>query len=198
MNNTSVARSPRRGRPERLTTEQASNRTVVFGLQLLKVVTDARKPIALTEVASRMAISPSRAHRYLASLCQAGFVKKDQDSGRYDVGPGAIELGIAAASRVDGMQIAKQAMEDLTAATGLVSYICMWGSNGPTIIRREQGAVQTAVRILEGTNLPMLTATGQIFLAFLPQEQTRDFLMRDLEKWNATAPAARRVSKDKI
>jgi DNA-binding IclR family transcriptional regulator len=194
----SVTRSPRRGRPVRLPAEQASNRTVVFGLQLLKTVIDAGKPIALTEVAKQMAISPSRAHRYLASLSQAGFVKQDEDTGRYDVGAGAIELGVAAAARVSGMQVATQAMEDLTATTGLVSYICIWGTNGPTIIRREQGAVQTAVRIREGSRLPMLTATGQIFLAYLPDEQTRDLLTRDLAEWNASAPANSRVSLEQV
>lgn len=188
----------RRGRPERLSPQQASNRTVVFGLQLLKVVTNARKPIALTEIATQMSISPSRAHRYLASLCQAGFVKKNPESGHYDVGPGAIELGIAAASRVNGMQMAKEAMEELTAATGLVSYICIWGSNGPTIIRREQGTVQTAVRILEGTTLPMPTATGQVFLAYLPQDKTHDLLLRDIADWNANSPKNRHVTVEQI
>lgn len=198
LNTNPVIKAARRGRPERLSPQQASNRTVVFGLQLLKVVTNARKPIALTEIATQMSISPSRAHRYLSSLCQAGFVKKNLESGRYDVGPGVIELGIAAASRVGGMQMAKEAMEDLTAATGLVSYICIWGSNGPTIIRREQGTVQTAVRILEGSTLPMLTATGQIFLAYLPEERTRELLLRDLSDWNATAPKNRQVTVEQI
>jgi DNA-binding IclR family transcriptional regulator len=198
MNTNPVTRSARRGRPERLSPQEASNRTVVFGLRLLKVVTNARKPMALTEIATQMSISPSRTHRYLSSLCEAGFVKKSSDTGRYDVGPGAIELGIAAASRVSGMQMAKEAMEDLTAATGLVSYICIWGSNGPTIIRREQGAVQTAVRILEGSTLPMPTATGQIFLAYLPAEKTRDLLLRDISEWNATAPKNRHVTVEQI
>jgi DNA-binding IclR family transcriptional regulator len=96
------------------------------------------------------------------------------------------------------MQVAKEAMEDLTAATGLVSYICIWGSNGPTIIRREQGTVQTAVRILEGSTLPMLTATGQVFLAYLPQTQTQELLLRDISDWNTTAPANRHVTLEQI
>lgn len=193
-----VKKSPRRGRPEHLSSEQAGNRTVVFGLHLLKAVVDARRPMALTEVAQQFGISASRTHRYLSSLCEAGFVRKDAETGRYDVGVSAIELGVAASSRVSSMQVITSAIEDLTARTGLVSYVCIWGSNGPTIIRREQGAVQTAVRIQEGTNLSMLSASGQIFMAFLPEGQTRDTLLRDIAEWNKTRAPNDQITMDQV
>lgn len=184
----------RRGRPALLPPEQSGNRTVMIGLDLLKAVVAAAKPLPLTDIAEQMKMSPSRTHRYLSSLCQAGFLRKDIDSGRYDVATGAIELGIAAAARVDGMRLAAKVMEDLTSRTGLVSYLCVWGSNGPTVIRRELGTVQTAVRVREGSNLSLLTATGRIFFTYLARSQTSDLLQRDMAEWNAIAECSRRVT----
>jgi DNA-binding IclR family transcriptional regulator len=176
----------RRGRPQRLNPDQAGNMTVLIGLNLLKGLASAGKPLGLTEIGRMTNMSPSRTHRYLASLTEAGFVRKDEESGRYDIGAATAELGFAAIRRVDSTQVT-QIMEDLTRETGLVSYICIWGSNGPTVIRREMGQVQTAVRIQEGSNLSLLTATGQIFLAHLPEAQTRNLLQRDISEWNAIA-----------
>ena len=78
-------------------------------------------------------------------------------------------------------------METLTRDTQLVSYICTWGSNGPTVIRSEMGQVQTAVRMFEGSNLSLLTATGQVFVSHMTPEQTRSLLSRDIEEWNASS-----------
>jgi DNA-binding IclR family transcriptional regulator len=133
-------------------------------------------------------MSASRTHRYLSSLQHAGFVRKNADTGHYDMGPATIEIGIAAMERVDGAQVAADIMKDLTNKTGLCSYLCVWGSNGPTVVRSELGSVQTAVRMREGTNLSMLTATGQIFHAFMPEAKTRELVERDLDLWNEVAP----------
>ncbi len=175
----------RPGRPQSLTAEQAGNSTVVIGLELLKAIARMGRPVALSEIARTMNMSASRTHRYLSSLCQAGFVRKVSDTGRYDIGLATFELGRAAISRIDSMKAARHIMEDLTRDTGLVSYLCVWGSNGPTVIRNEMGDVQTAVRVREGSNLSMLTATGQIFLAHMPENETLSILLRDVEEWNA-------------
>ena len=180
--------APRRGRPARLAADKAGNTTVLIGLDLLKHIAAARRPLALTEIARQLGMSASRTHRYLSSLQHAGFVRKNEDSGHYDMGSATLEIGIAAMERVDGSQAAADIMKDLTNKTGLCSYLCVWGSNGPTVIRSELGSVQTAVRVREGSNLSMLTASGQIFHAFMQEAETLDFVQRDLALWNQMSP----------
>ena len=142
----------------------------------------------LTEIARAAGMSASRTHRYLSSLQHAGFVLQNESTGRYGIGPSTVEIGIAAMKSVDGSQIAAAVMKDLTERTALCSYLCIWGSNGPTVIRSEMGDVQTAVRMRIGTNMSLLTATGQIFLAFMPEARTRDLLLRDIRDWKEEAP----------
>ena len=183
-----VAVAPRRGRPASLSHDKAGNTTILIGLDLLKHIAAARRPLALSEIALQLDMSASRTHRYLSSLQHAGFVRKNSDTGHYDIGPATIEIGIAALERVDGAQVAADIMKDLTNKTGLCSYLCVWGSNGPTVVRSELGLVQTAVRIHEGTNLSMLTATGQIFHAFMPESKTIELVERDIALWNGGFP----------
>jgi DNA-binding IclR family transcriptional regulator len=176
---------PRRGRPAQLSPDAAGNATALVGLELLKAISQAGRALALTEIAQASDMSPSRTHRYLSSLLQAGFVQKESDTGRYEIGPATIEIGIAAMRRFDpGMALA-DIMRALTAETGLCSYLCIWGSNGPMVVRNEMGDVQTAARMRLGTNLSLLTATGQIFLAYMPDEITAPLLARDVADWIA-------------
>jgi len=61
----------------------------------------------------------------------------------------------------------------------------VWGSNGPTVIKWEQGRLDLSVRIREGLNLPLpITATGRIFMAYLEPSETKRVLESDLRAWN--------------
>jgi DNA-binding IclR family transcriptional regulator len=146
-----------------------------------------------------MGMSPSRTHRYVVSLTRAGFLEQDEQSGRYDIGLAAIEFGISAIARVDAIRVAADLMRELTDTTGFVSVLCVWGSNGPTVIKAELGRLETAVRIREGTNVSLITtAAGRIFLAYLPQDDTDAFVERDLAAWNAQATKATRMTRRDI
>ena len=180
----------RKGRPAELSAEAAGNSTALIGLELLKAIARANRLMPLTEIAQAAGMSASRTHRYLSSLLHAGFVQQDQDTGRYEIGPSTLDIAIAAMKRVDGGQVTADVMRELTSRTGLCSYLCIWGSNGPTVIRDEMGDVQTAARLRIGTNLSLLTATGQIFLSFLPEKTTRAMLKHDIDEWNRETPGA--------
>jgi DNA-binding IclR family transcriptional regulator len=184
-----------RGRPSTRDPLEAGNRTILIGLRLLQAVARMREPATLTEIAQRTDMSVSRAYRYLTSLAQAGFLQQDPATGKYDLGPAAIELGTAAMARVDAIRLASDAMRDLTGDVHLVSILCVWGSNGPTVIKWEQGQLDLAVRIREGLNLPVpITAAGRLFMTYLPDKELKPVLDRDVRAWNATVPARQKLT----
>jgi DNA-binding IclR family transcriptional regulator len=188
-----------RGRPAKLSAEKAGSRTILAGLMLLQAVAQMKEPATLTEIAKARGMSPSRAYRYLKSLTQAGFLKQEPSTGRYDIGLASIELGLAATARLDAVRLATELMRPLTDATGLVSLLSVWGSNGPTVIKSEQGGLETAVRIREGINLSLpITAVGRIFLAYMAATEITPFLQRDITTWNATAAKGSRLSASAI
>ena len=104
--------------------------------------------------------------------------------------------GVSALSKIDSLQIATELMSELTHRSGLVSVLAVWGSHGPTVVRWEVGNLEAAIHVREGINLSLITtAAGQIFLAFLAVDKTREQLERDIRTWNATAPASKRFTK---
>lgn len=165
------------------------NRSVVVGVHLLKTIAAIEGPATLGEIAAAADMSASRTHRYLAGLIQTGLVEQDQHSGRYDLGATIVELGLTALGRTDAVKLGGETLSLLTERTGLVSLLSTWGSHGPTIIKWEQGRLNTAVRIREGRNLPLLTtATGRIFLAFMPESDVKDQLEHELAQQGEMQP----------
>ncbi len=188
-----------RGRPAKLPPEKAGSRTILAGLVLLQAVAQMKEPATLTEIAKAMGMSASRAYRYLKSLTQAEFLKQDPATGRYDIGLASIELGLAATARLDAVRLATELLRPLTDATGLVSLLSVWGTNGPTVIKTEQGRLETAVRIREGVNLSLpITAVGRVFLAYMPPAEIKPLLQRDIATWNATAAKGKKLGAGDI
>jgi DNA-binding IclR family transcriptional regulator len=125
--------------------------------------------VSLTDLARSCNMSPSNVHRYMATFIQAGLAKQEGKSGRYDLGLGALELGLAALARHDFVNTAADGLYQLTADTGMTALLSVWGNDGATVVRWERGASPTVTSIGLGTTLPLLrSATGRAFLAWGP------------------------------
>ena len=195
----SPERTGRRGRPGSRKPDEVGNSTVLIGITLLKAIAISPKPETLTQIAKRVALSVSRTSRYLKSLTRAEFLKFNADTGTYVIGQGAVELGLASISNIDAFKPAAEVMRKLTMASGLASTLSVWGSNGPTVVRSTDENLQISVRVKVGTNLPLpITAVGRIFLTFMPAEETRAILERDLADWNAAVPSSKRITMASI
>lgn len=170
-----------------------ANRSVGVGLELLSAIAGLGRSGSLSEIARAAHMPASRTHRFLAGMIQVGAVRQDASSGKYDLGPLLVDLGVAALGRVDGVKTGTEALAQLTERTGLVSVLVIWSTNGPTVIRWEQGELAAAIRIREGRTLSLLrTASGKIFLAHLPPEKTRALVAAEL------ASPAHQASKSPI
>lgn len=160
-------------------------RSIMVGVALLNKLAALGRPASLSEIATAAGMSPTRTHRYLLGLTGTRLVEQNPISGRYDLGSQIVELGVAALGRVDAVRLASDALTDLTERTGLASLICVWGTNGPTVIRWEQADLASAVRIREGRNLPLLrSASGRVFLAYQKPSTVTPFVEREIADWS--------------
>jgi DNA-binding IclR family transcriptional regulator len=179
-----------RGRPKSRTAKEAGSQTLLAGLRFFAAVARMRDPQTLTEITARTGMSPSRAYRYLKSLTESEFLTQDPRSGRYQLGPSAIELSIITAAQLDAPRLTSGLMRDLTNATGFVSVLAAWGTGGPTVLRSEQGELETAIQIRLGVTVSLLTAAvGRIFLAYGDETnpEYQAVLARDVVEWNRAA-----------
>jgi DNA-binding IclR family transcriptional regulator len=143
---------------------------------------------ALSAIGARAGVSPSQTHRYLQSLLAAGMAVQDA-SGRYDLGPAAISVGIAALSRLDSFARAESALRSFTAETGRTSLLSVWGEAGAVVVRWFPGTPPIYSSVTLGSILPLLhSASGHVFLAFLPEQVTAAVLLYERAHDHAVLP----------
>lgn len=148
-------------------------RSVEVGMFILKTLAAQGRGLSLNELSKLTDTHPSKIHRYLTSLVQCGMVEKTAH-GQYDLGPYVLELGTGYLSRLDPGTIAGPVMEKLRAQTDEGIILNVWGSNGTTVIRWFQSTHPISVSIRPGaTFLTSMSASGRLFLAYLPDEITR-------------------------
>ena len=138
-------------------------------LSVLAVMSAHGGAMTLSEIARASTMPPSKVHRYLASFVHAGLVRQEGRSGRYDLGPAALQLGLAALARHDFVNHAADDLSGLSAETGMTVLLSVWGSEGATVVRWYRGSSPTITSMGLGTALPLLhSATGRVFLAWAP------------------------------
>lgn len=149
-------------------------------LRMLRTMTERHGPTSLSELARDCRMPPSKVHRYLASFQHAGLVVQAGRSGKYDLGPGAVMLGLSALARYDFVNRTSEALPDLSAESGLTTLLSVWGDQGPTVIRWQRAASPTTTSMGLGTTFPLInSATGRAFLAWAPSAPLK--AMRDME-----------------
>ncbi|WP_411819036.1 IclR family transcriptional regulator [Hyphococcus formosus] len=160
----------------------ASVKSIDNAFEILNAVAQHDGPISLKEIALRAGVSPSKAHRYLQSLCRCGLINQTRKSGAYDLGVETMRLGLAAVNRVDLINRAADGLSELVDAIGADAYISVWSDLGPTVIRTERLASASNAYLGPGLSLPMFTSsTGLIFAAFACKPVLREALSREAE-----------------
>lgn len=159
------------------TTARRGIQSLEIGLTVLQAIASGSGPMTLKEIAASADLPASNCHRYLASFVRSGFVVQNARTNRYDLGPALLQAGLAALARVDVLGIATETLEQLVDETGCTGMVVIWAEAGPTIVRWIQGRHAVRTTLAPGVTLPLLTtATGQVFLAFLPARQTADLI----------------------
>jgi DNA-binding IclR family transcriptional regulator len=131
-------------------------------------------PMTLSEIARNFAMPMSKVHRYMASFVRAGLVRQEGPSGRYDLGPEAMQLGLGAIARNDFVNRTADGLPELAVNTSMTALLSVWANEGATVVRWERGVTPTVTSMGLGTTLPLLnSATGRVFLAWAPRATTQ-------------------------
>jgi DNA-binding IclR family transcriptional regulator len=167
--------------PSARTTSQQGIQSVEVAAPLLRVLSSAAGPLSLSALSKVAGMPAAKAHRYLVSLIRVGLAEQDARSGEYDLGPLALELGLASLGRLDAVKLADESMRNLRDATGETVALAIWGNLGPTYIRLMQSRRPVTINLQIGSVMPMTyTASGLCFAAFLPEKETAQLLQREL------------------
>ena len=160
---------------------QRAVQSVEVGGRLLLALGNSPAAMTLKDLAAKADLSPSRAHPYLVSFGKLGLIEQDRESGRYALGPAALQLGLTCLHQLDPIKAALPIAQALAATTGQAVALAVWGNFGPTIVRMIDARQPLHLTMRAGTVMSVLgTATGRAFAAVLPAARIVQSLGRPL------------------
>ena len=123
--------------------------------------------LGVSDIARRLGVAKSTAHRLLQTLASRGFIEQDAHSGQYRLGIHVYELGALALARNELRHVALPHLRQVAAATGLTVNLSV--ADGPDIVFVERIENSDGVRILGhfGRRLPgHTTSSGKALAAW--------------------------------
>lgn len=160
---------------------QQGIQSIEVGARILQALVQASRPQMLKDLAAAAAMPAAKAHRYLVSFARMGLVEQQADTGLYDLGSFALELGLGALARLEPVTVAAPALAELREETGQTVALAVWANRGPTIVRWLGADTPVSASLRVGAVMPLTrSATGGAFLGFLPTETTHPWVKKEL------------------
>ena len=160
--------------------------SIEVGGKLLLALLEHSSSLPLGALAKAAGMSGANAHAYLVSYGNLGLVRQDPNSGEYELGPLALQLGLAALHRLDPIKIAVPITRELAEKTGQTIAIAVLGNLGPVIVHLHESNYPIHVNMRTGTVMSLTnTATGKVFAAMLPPKKIESLLHEDFLRLGA-------------
>lgn len=163
--------------------ERRGIQSIEVGGTLLQALARQGNPMMLKDLAAKAGMPAAKAHPYLVSFVKLGLVEQDALTGRYRLGPFALQLGLVALRGLDPVRIAIQEAALLADEIQASIALAVWGNFGPTVVHIEEGPRPIHVNMRPGTVMMplLLSATGRVFAAFMPARIIEPMLQREIE-----------------
>ncbi|MFB5191392.1 IclR family transcriptional regulator [Alicyclobacillus fastidiosus] len=155
--------------------------SVEIGFSILKSIATARAPQTLGALSQDTGLHKSQLYRYLNTFVDLGVLTRhDQDTPRWSLGPELIGLGQVAAATLDVHIHAAPITLKLRDALQETVAVSIWRAGGPFFVGWEKSNKVVNIGLGAGAYVPLYTATGKIFRAFLPEAETQEVYDRDV------------------
>ncbi len=175
----------------RVASERQGIQSIEVGFSLLRVLSNAKRPMMLRDIAKESGMPAAKAHRYMVSFMRIGIVEQDNASGRYDLGNYALDLGLSCLGRLDPVRLASPILENLCEEIQETVALAVWGNHGATIVRIIDAGGPITITLRAGTVLPLCkSATGKAFASFFRSPFLKRMLddeLRELSESSKTA-----------
>ncbi len=145
--------------------------------RLLKEFSPATRELGVTELARRLGIGKSTAHRLLHTLAEERLLERDPDTGAYRLGLAMYELGASVSMNTSLHEASTPVMDELRNATKeTVQVAVLDGREVVYVERRESPHTLRLFGRIGHRNYAHCTSTGKVLLAWLPTHALQDLL----------------------
>ncbi len=154
--------------------------SIEIGGRLLTALVEEGAPMSLGDLARKAGMPSAKAHPYLVSFGSFGLIEQNPLTGRYELGPFALQLGLISLHLLDPVRIAIPLVTALAAEIDQTIGLSVLGNQGPTIIYISESSYPIHVNMRTGTVMSIQsTATGRVFAAYLPPKQVERMIEQE-------------------
>ena len=177
--------------------ERGGVQSVRVAAAILKALAAGGGALPLKDMAAATGLARAKVHRYLTSLRNAGLVSQNVSTAHYQIGPAAVEIGLAGLRRISPVAEVCDALPALRDLINQTVTVAVWGDSGPVIVAMQESDHLITMNIRVGSRLPILsTAIGRTFLAHLPDAVTRQLVTaerRDAQLGKVAVPSVQEI-----
>ncbi|HIC89965.1 MAG TPA: IclR family transcriptional regulator [Anaerolineae bacterium] len=149
-----------------------SHLAVERALILLRYIVDSPDGLSIREASRSLGYSPATVQKLINALKAQGYVVQDKLTGRYHLGVEAVQLGLAALSRLEIRRIAHPHLEALSRETGETAFLGIARDDHAIYIDKVVSTQPVRMDAPLGVNRPYnCTAVGKALLAAMPDEK---------------------------
>ncbi len=168
-----------------------SVRAVDRALAILLCFTPSDGGLTLTQIAERVEIHKSTAHRLLATLEAKRFVHRDKTTGLYRPGVQLVELASLVLRDMDLQHWAEPYLQSLATECGETVDLAALDGTDVVYLQVIDSPQRIKIAAAVGQRLPAhCTATGKAFLAHLPPTQVTAMLGTELRRFTKNTVAS--------
>jgi len=168
--------------------EPTPAKAVVKTMKILECLSRERS-FGITEIAKLVSadfgsprMNKSTVYRFLTSLEKLGFVRQDEETGKYSLTLRLFEIGMAALDRLELWREAEPVLKEIGRVTGETVHLGTLDESRLVYIGKIESAKTLRVSMMSrvGKTAPTYcTGLGKTLLAYLPPERVDDILRKE-------------------
>jgi IclR family transcriptional regulator, KDG regulon repressor len=159
-------------------------RAVERAIQILNSFDDAHPERGVTEISDAIDLHKATTHRILTTLLNYGLIDRSADGQRYKLGVQLVDLGFRVTRRMDMRREALPYLKQLSQQLDEAVDLSLFDQMQALYIEMVQSNHALTIAASVGRRLPLYcTASGKVFLAYLPIEGINKLFEQPLQKY---------------
>ena len=155
-------------------------------LNILEVVAYDARPFGISEISRMTGYPKSKVHRVFSTLARRGYVRKDSNTGRYQLTLRFLEIGGVAVNQLEIKQVARPYLEKLRDLSGEAAHLAVMDEEGVFYIDKIESAQSIRMYSYIGGRAPIhCTAVGKVLLAHQPAEKIQRVFLRERKQYTS-------------
>lgn len=146
---------------------------------LMEVLSDHPNGLGISDLAARVGMYKSTAHRLLGTLMRRGYVEQDEPSGKYKLGYTLLDLGMKLLASLDLRREAAPFLQRLALDVNEAVHLAHLDQGEIVYIDKVESSNTIRMHSRIGTRVPAhATGLGKVILAYRPPKEAIDLIDR--------------------